>query len=400
MKIALHNKIGIRCRLFLQDVKSGVRRQMTDWTKNMVFDVGLNLLAQAGSGAGFYNQGNAGFFQYCQVGSGATANSINSGGSAIFTQTATTVTSSTVFFTSAMIGGILKYGATGSSGVEQYISAVAVGGLSCTVSGAGMSQTSIAGTVWLVQQTGLETPLYQTQTVQAGANGSTFASNIQNNTRTFVFPVQGSPYSVNEVGYSQSNNMADANGRIVLGSTTVVPTSDFLVVEMEQSITQNPSAPVAVGNVGTNVNTAGMAMLQQWCGTIVRSDGSTSNFTYGSPMDSQLPSFAFHTANDITLSSSILSGTTVPGQSNEAYVFNFGNFSNAGQPVGVGVAGVGWSLTSAGETVYFLSVGTSFGGSNWTQFFVIQLTTPFTLPVGTFAGNVTMYRQFSRTLSN
>jgi hypothetical protein len=394
----LNSQVSHRVRLFLEDRASGARRQVSDWESNLVFDTGLNNLATGFGGR--QPGGNVGLYTYLQVGSGNTPNFFNSGASAIFTQSGNTLHSSTGFFTGAMVGGLFKWG-IGTGGAEIYITGY-TDSQNVTVSTSATVSTPAIGTVWMVQQTALETFLYNTTVKQNGANGTTYSGNTQVNSLTFVFPSQGSVYSVNEIGYTNSSSTSSCYGRIVLSSTVTVPTTDFLVVEFEGTNIQSPSAQIAVGNVGSNVDTAGTAMLQQWCGQYVNSDGSIGQGNYGNIGDGGSPPvIAFHTANDITLHTSIQSITTVAGQASEAYQFSFGSMSNAGNPVGVGTSGVSWSTTSAGETVYFLVFGEDYAfGGNIAQLYVIQLTTPITLPVGTFAGSGVWTTTFTRNLSN
>ena len=74
--------------------------RQTAWTKNLVLDQGLNLLA---GGIGYGNS-----FTRLSVGSGTNANEFNFSAAAIFTQSANTITATSAVFTTAMIGGILS----------------------------------------------------------------------------------------------------------------------------------------------------------------------------------------------------------------------------------------------------------------------------------------------------
>lgn len=395
-----------RARVLLQDIVTGRQTLASDWTENMILDSGLNQMANNGSS----QVGLAGLFSFMQIGSGTTPNSFNTGG-ATLTQTGNTVTSSTAFFTSAMIGAILKYGASGSAGAEQYISGIGGGGLTATVSGPGMTVgTLTAGTVWLVQQTGLQTPLYQSNSYSTvgGSNGTTYSANVATMFRTFVFPTQSSTYSINEIGYSDNGTLSLCNGRIVLGSTITVGTSNFPVIEIEMVYTASPSSPISVSNVGTNFNTAGQLMLQAWESTFVASNGSTS-FTQSSgtrfTTQDVLPNcgcvISFHIANDITLNSAV--GTSGTANAVEAYSTAVNqNISNSGNPVGVGTSTASYSLTTNGETCYSMVFGSNYSnsGSRTNQVIVLLFTTPVVLPVGTFQGSFTFQMQFSRTLSN
>lgn len=407
--INLGMKLGGRVRLSLYDAKTRKRIWRGKWESNLVFDTYLNALANnSTTTAGYANA-----FSVLKVGSGTNANEFNAAGSAIFTQVGNTVTAASSFFTSAMVGGIFKYGATGTSnGAEQYISGF-TSATQVTVSGAGMTvATPTAGAVFMVQQTGLQTFSFQSSTYASGAgmNGFTFVGNVATLFRTFVFAQQGSSYSVNEVGYAtvaQSSGLC--NGRIVLGSTVTVPPTNFLVAQFQLVCTQSPSAQVAQANVGTGINTAGTAMLQCWDLDVPNaSTGANSNFQAGANVSNMCsgltispnrPYFNFYYgATAPTLQTSIQASAAV--QYNATFFQGqFGAMSNSGQPVGVGVATCSYSTTSAGQSCKSFIIGGQAGG-NQMQVYVINLTTPVTLPTGSLQGTVTWTQQWSRTLVN
>ena len=147
---------------------------------NLVFDAGLNSLA---NGCGF-----AGLFQYCKVGSGNTPVVVASG-AVTFTQTGTTITASTNFFTSSMNGALLKYGSSGPSGAEVYLTYVDATHATASVS---MTVTlPTAATVYMVQQTALQTWVATSGTYDSsgGANSTVFNNNVATMQRTFILSV-------------------------------------------------------------------------------------------------------------------------------------------------------------------------------------------------------------------
>lgn len=390
---------GAKVRLSLRDAETGKLSWRGKWQKNLMLDVGLNALAN--------NQGGyANLFTYCKVGSGTNANSRNSAGSAIFTQSGTTVTASTSFFLSSDVGALLKYGGTGvSSGIEQYITAY-VSATQVTVATSNTQSSPIAGTVWFVNQTALQTYLYQSNTYPNGGsfNGYTLSGNQITLFRTFNFPVQGSLYSVNEIGYDRVSGSGTVIGRIVLGSTVNVPTTNFLVVELQMTVTQTPGSSLAVSNVGTGFNTAGNLMWQVWNCSNIGANGNTgvfpANGSYGIMMDafSSSPLLQFYTGSAITLQSSIQNAN--PGTSSSGYATAaMPNLSNTSNPVGVGTSAVSFSFTTAGESCNALVFGGNFGGAI-AQLLVLNLTTPVTLPTGTFSGNFVYQANFTRSLVN
>src|ERR1700744_5859559 len=272
--IALGAKLQGRATLYLQDIATGVQTQVAD-KSNLVLDVALNALRNTGTP---YTT----LLAACKVGSGTNANEFNFGGSAIFTQLGNTITATSGVFTSAMVGGIFKYGATGTSnGAEQYIASF-ISATQVTVSGAGMTvAVAAAGAVWMVQQTTLQTYNISSTSYQATGNGTTYSGNTVTFQRTYVFAAQGSAYSVNEVGYYSAGGSNLVFGRIVLGSTVNVPTTSFLVVTLQLTVTQSPATITAVGNVGTHFNTAGNAAINFWSLQTIATNGSTGTINPG-----------------------------------------------------------------------------------------------------------------------
>ena len=394
-----------RIRRQIVDAASGRVVMGTGWEHNLVFDSCLNALANSIMGGG--PSGFAYLFSKCLIGSGTNPNTIASG-SISFLQAGTTVTASGAFFTTAMIGGILKYGASGSAGLEQYISSVAGGGLTAVVSTSQTITLATAGTVWQVQQTALQTGLLASSTYDTGAlnNSTTFTGNVVTMLRTFVFPVQGAPYSVNEIGYAAAGMAGyNANGRVVLSSTDVVAPSQFYRVQIEMTYTQLPSAPVAAPNVGTGIDMSGTDMLQVWDCSVVTTTGTSAQKL---PVQTQMGFcdlslgqsgwYAFHTANDITLNGSILTGA--PVFISEPLSSFLNGWTNSGQPVGVGICSNSFSIVTAGQVLYSIVLGGTNAGNFASQTFVHVFTTPVVLPTGSFAGTFIFQIQFGRTLAN
>lgn len=392
------SKAIVNIRADIICAKSGKIRKCGDWIKNLIFDSGLNLLA------GNTSPGYAGFFSYCKIGSGNAPNFINSG-AVTFTQSGNVITASSAgWFTtnSIPINSLFKYG-TGSGGAEQYIVSIGGGGTTATVSGSGMSVViGTVATVWFVQQTGLAGYLFNSNSyVTGGGCGTSFSGNVITLQRTYRFPVQGSNYTVNEIGYVDTAvSNPTTNGRVVLPSPDTVLTTEFYQVVIQISWTVTPSAPTAVLNVGTNINTAGQVMIQNWSCSIVDTNGNNQDYqggTYGSMMDYGTGVFALHTGAAITLQPSIQAS---PGAtSSEPYLAGLNSFSNVSQPPGVGVSITNFTFTTAAESLNAIVWGGFFPG-NIMQIFVLNLTTPVTLPSGSYAGSLTFTRSFGRILVN
>lgn len=389
-----------RCRL-ITPLKNGKKRRTcwSEWKQNLAFDAALNSLA--GKSGGIGGSPSAAIFQYCQVGSGTNANSFPSG-SITFTQATTVVTASAAFFTSAMVGAILKYG-TGSGGAEYYITAYTN---STTVSvNTSATVASTVGTVWMVQQTALETPLYSTNSYQTttGSCFTTFSGNQQTMQRTFNFALQSSSYNANEIGYSPASGTSLCAGRIVLGSTIVVGTTQFLQVQLQMVRTFSPGSPTAVANVGTEINTAGNAMIEAFSSYTVSTTGTNISGSTGTLLDQgSSVGFALKVG-------SAISQNAAPSSSSE---FTYGTI---GSTVLTPASTVAWSYVASSiglmqasfpssqisvdtQTCYGIMLMTS--GNSAIGVFDINFTTPFTLPFGTYQPQPVFQIAFTRTLTN
>lgn len=388
-----------RVKTEIVEAATGIVVKTSPWIENLAFDRALTGLLSAQ----FFNVCD--LFAHLKIGSGVNPNSINNP-AITFTQVGNTITASAPFFTAPMVGGIFKYG-TGSAGAEQYISVVPGGGLSCTVLGPGMAVgVGTVATVWQVQQTALQTWLANSTGYQTnpGDNSTVIAGGSITLQRTFIFATPGVTQNINEIGYDDANAAnGTCRGRIVLGSTDVVDNTHFYRVVMQMVFTVIPAAPLAVGNVGTNIDTSGNVMFEWYDFEAIQPNGGGLNYQSGGgggteTMDGGTNAWgcAFRTA-PWTQPGAIQVGLA-PG-SGETYVFNLNSFNPAGQPVGVGVSTTNFSLTTAGETMTGITFGGN-GGSGYAGFLTLQLTTPFTLPTGTFQGSISIKKVFTRTLTN
>lgn len=379
--------VSTRIKTEIRSAATGKLVKRTPWIKNLVVDAGLNSLAKKNTGAS-NSTTMAGAFEWCFVGSGTNPNAVASG-AITFTQAGMSVVASGGFFTSAMVGGILKYG-TGSGGAEYYITAF-TDSTHVTVD-TSATHTAEVGTVWFVQQTALQTALHATNTYQTSGSscGTTYTSTAATMQRTFVFGVQGSPYTVNEIGYGSVNG-SNIVGRLVLGSSDVIDTSHFYVVVIQITYTMSPAVPTSVADVGTNIVTAGKAMQEGMNLSSVQSNG-TSNAGQGLfDVSNNLYALVSSYSQNATIASDYTGGptpTTVTLNSSA-------NSWNYGGSVGLATVTIAFNTTTAGQTMY------GFGQvTNGHVTFDILLTTPVTLPTGTFQGNATMSMVYSRVLTN
>lgn len=400
-------EMRIRCRAVNADdyARRGfARERWSPWKKNLVFDNGLNSFAgKTGSTPYPITPGKS--FTNCQVGTSATANSIVSGGT-LFTQVGTAITATGSFFTAGMVGAIIKYG-SGSAGAEQYI--VSQTGTACVVAGAGMTvSVGTAATVWLVQQTALAAPLLTTSTYQTSGSscGTTYVANVITMQRTFNFAVQGSSYNANEIGWNQNASTSYAYGRLVLASTIVVATTQFLQVQMQLINTVSPASPAAVANVGTGINTAGTAALEVFPFTPVSSTG-----TANTGLQSMEPG-----AGNSNLVLSLQTGTTYTQNAAPSTTF-LPATPNWATGIFTGTTGQAWVYTgtttapgtatlsfpdvfsTAAQTMNGIGITNGVSGST-IPLFDVKFTTPITLPTGSFQPQPVFGFQFSRTLVN
>lgn len=385
--------VSARYKTQIRDAATGALVKERPWFKNLVMDIGLNSMARGANSAT-----PAAAFTSCAIGSGTSGNSINSG-STTFTQSGVTITANVIFFTAAMVGGIFKYG-VGSGGTEQYISSIGGGGLTCVVSGAGQAVASpTVATVWLVQQTTLQTFLFNQDSYQTtgGSNGSTVATNTITHQRTYVFNSRGAPYTVNEIGWSNLTGN-HCFGRAVLGSSDVIGVTNFYVVIIELTLTYSPGVPTAVGNVGTGINTAGNAAVEWWDVQTIDTSGNAGGATTLDGAVSGGAAMFLHLYTATYTQNAGISPTISPIPAS-SFVKNISNWSNVGGTVGQMQTTFNVSFNTNGETLFGIGIN-DVSGSNTAPSFDVKLTTPFTLPVGTFNPSGQFIATYSRTLVN
>jgi hypothetical protein len=409
----------VRIKTQIVCARSGRVVKDNPFRRNLVLDAGLNGLAQKLTG----NQcGPASMALTCAVGSGNTPVKIASG-AVTFTQVGTTLTASSGFFAANMVGGIFKYGASGSGGAEYYITAFTSTTV-VTVDTSATVGTPTAGVVWQVQQTTLSTPLFTTSTYQllTGDCLSTIAGNVMTHQRTFVFPVQGSSYNVNEIGYGPVTS--GICGRIVLPSTDVVGTSNFYRVIIQVVCTYSPGAPTAVGNIGVNFNTAGNAMIEYWSVSSVNPTNGTSDpnisptaaLMAGLDAASKYSGYAGSTSQmfliarigaTYTQNASISTGLGLSwGTLGTNYLTPAGSaisWSNNAAVRGQMKLAYAGNTTTTGQTCYGIGISPTLatvGTNKGNPAFDILFTTPQALPNGAWLPNIEFSQTYGRTLVN
>ena len=397
MKIGCQNRAvaGMKLRTFIIDHKTGQVQKVSPWHHNTIMNQGLNLLA---AGKGF-----AGIMSEIFVGASNTQNYAHNV-SITFTQSGSTITASGAFFTSGMVGQLFKYG-TGTGGAEYYITAY-TDSTHVTVDTSATVSSASQGTVWNVTQTNLVSPLFTSTLVLADAgNGTVIASpGVIQLTCKYQFAVQGSPYTVNEIGYGfSSGTMA---GRVVLGSSDVVPTTSFYVVQCVMTYTVSPcAAAAAFPNTGTNINVAGNGIYNTYsCTAIAATTGAPTTYqqivggSQSALMDSLNLIMVVNTTS-FSLPSAISTGASSGISGSFIQLTGQLGFTQSG--IGISTCSGSFNVTTSGQTAYGFTIGGFSAGGvlNLTQFQLL-FTTPQTLPSGSFQGTFAWQNVFSRTLSN
>lgn len=372
--------------------KTGRCLKERPWQNNLLLDAGLNSMAQKLTGIAYCVP--AALTTFAQVGSGTTPNSFASG-AVTLTQATTAVTASAGFFTAGMVGGILKY----LSGVQVRITGFTSSTL-ITVDTSLTIGTPTTGTVWMVQQTALVTKLFETNTYQTNAGDcqTTFTgANQINLQRTYTIAPQGSPYTVNELGYSPISGALCA-GRAVLSSSDVVGTSNYYVIVIVLQLVYSPSTPTAVLNVGTNINTAGNAMFEAFSIGRISSTGVVTTPSAGASfvgMDGTTNSGMMLCLSTWTQNSAPDQTGQGPLPASTLAISGLPSWTFSGS-VGKMTLTISGSATTAGQTLFGIAATRPASGGYLS--FSVKFTTPFTLPTGTFSPATVFSVTYSTTL--
>ena len=225
----------------------------------MITDVGLDAIGNTHAWLAAIN--------YCALGTGNNNNRRDTSPVTV-SQSGTTLTASGSFFLSTDVGALFKFG-TGSSGLEVYVTAY----ISATQVTVNISSTQAAqvGTLWFVDQTGLQTqviaPFNSTYFGDVASFNNTGGIATTTLTRHFLSPIFGSSHTIQELGWFATNgvNPLEMFGRALVGGTgdSVLAGQQYEVI-CELSIVSSPSSPTAVPDVsGGTWDTSGMATLEQ-----------------------------------------------------------------------------------------------------------------------------------------
>jgi hypothetical protein len=258
IRAVLHQAASVRYQATVRDAATGQVVRQLPWRKNLIMDAGLDRFAQTSF---------VGLFAQAMVGTG-TNPVMRYSSPTTFTQSGNTVTSSAAFFSASDVGYLLAYGAQGSGVVsaanQQYIT----GYTNATTVTVSSSKTvgATVGAVWYVSQTTLQTFVKATSTYAATGNG-TFVTpgnptSTFSHTRIFIFSVEGSPITYNEIGWSW--NGTNTFGRdLILPAGISLSTGQQLEVTLSITLQVSPTVQTAVADVSAGTwNTAGNAMIE------------------------------------------------------------------------------------------------------------------------------------------
>ena len=394
------NTIKVRIKTQIFDAKTSEILKDNPWQENLVMDIGLNTMAQQSTAIVGPNAANpASVFNNLIVGSGTSPNSIASG-AITFTQSGTTITASGGFFTSAMVGGIFKYG-TGTGGAEYYITAY-TDTTHVTVDTSATVGTATVATVWQVQKTALDNVLHAATSYRTNSGDcqTTFAGGTVTHQRVFIIAQQALSYTVNEIGYNPfgiGNATNGVAGRFVLSASDVVGNTNFYVVTVQLAVSYSPAAPVAVSNTGTNINTAGNAMIEDLGQIhIVASNGSpTTNISNcgfdGGNVNGMYFGLVTYTQNSTPASSGTSFAISPSLYAPATYTLTYAGTRGAMSYTFV------YSFSTTGQTLYGVYISSAPFNA---VAFDVKFTTPQTAPSGTFAGTAIFTFTYGRTLSN
>jgi hypothetical protein len=392
--------VAMRVKTIQRNAATGEIVSESPFKHNLVMDGGLNALARSTNATN-----PASMFAACRVGSGSTSDKFSSGG-ITFTQAGTTLTASAPFFTAGMVGYLFKWG-SGTGGAESYINAF-TSSTQVTLADSATVAVPEVGVVWNVTRTALETLLYSSSTYEttAGSCGTTVSGALVTHKRTINFAQQVASYNVNEVGYFNSTSGSTIFGRVVLGATEVVAPTNFLQLVLELDVTYSPSAPTAVVNVGTNIDTAGNAMIEQFRAglsgqaiAIVATNGTVTAPSGGQAIDGSATcsingAIATYTQNATVGASAKDWGTVGSGYLTFQNTLNWTFASSRGKMTLTSNA----TISTAGQTLY--GVGMGGGSSPYLPCFDVKFTSTYALPTGSFLPQCVFAVTYNRLLNN
>lgn len=243
---ALHTAAAVFYRASVIDSATGLEVTAAPRKKNLILDAGLDLVA---------SERWQDCIRYAVAGTGTANPTRRDSGAVTFTRAAATVTASAGFFVPADVGRLLKFNTGEEMKITGYTSATSV-----TVSVSGTLAAS-AGTVWYINQTGLDTEVIRTNTYGSGGTDNTVTLDVGAGQliqkRTFIFPAEVGGVTYREVGWS--NNYSAGNnlfGRDVLAVPLVLVAGQQLKIVLELTLTLELLAPETANTLPWSGGTA------------------------------------------------------------------------------------------------------------------------------------------------
>jgi hypothetical protein len=236
---ALHTSAAVFYRASVIDAATGREVVAAPRKKNLILDYGLDLVA---------SERWQDCIRYAVAGTGTANPTRRDSGAVTFTRAVATVTASAGFFVPADVGRLLKFNSGSEMKVTGYTSATVV-----TVSASGVLAAS-AGTIWYVNQTGLDAETVRTQTYGTGGTDNLVTLDVGAGQliqkRTFIFPAETGAVTYREVGWSNDgtpgNNLF---GRDVLAAPLALVAGQQLKIVLELTLTLDLLAPEAANTL-------------------------------------------------------------------------------------------------------------------------------------------------------
>lgn len=262
-------------------VTGKVRRQICRVdTGECVFDSGFkkNLLLDQFFGSLNTNTNFGGLMNGVSAGTGSTNVITTSSNPVTLSQTGTTVTASSAFFVVGMVNQLLVYGASGTGIGACYITGF-TNSTTVTVN-VNQSISSQVGVVYNTTFSGVTGTVATTTSNVTGAsnNFATYATGTQTYQKTFQFAPVVSATTYLQLQMTDLNSGAKVACFQIPGAGDTVSVGFFYVITWQIALVVTPSAPTAVGNIGTGINTAGNAMLETVGGFSTIAAAGTNGF--------------------------------------------------------------------------------------------------------------------------
>ncbi len=405
MKLAFNTAYALAYKLDI--IRKGKIIPATDWRQYMITDAGLDAVGALSTSTGSMLQ----FLSAAVLGTGTAVPVRRDSNPITFTQSGTTLTASSSFFSASDVGRLFKWG-TGSSGNEIYITAF-TSTTQVTVGTSATVTTPSIGTIWYVNSSALVTPiagLTYTNEANSGTNSSSVAGSVCTITQTkvIVSSALASPATVTEIGFNTSYTNSALFDRDVVSPSVGLLAGDQARVTVQMIRNLSPVTSQAAANVGTGCDTTGTFYIE---GLDFGNNGSEISYfvTTGDPGNGQAGGGAkmlepCKSGNLGLITANFTPGTfTVSGNGvNKTHFCVAGTVLSYGSGTyRRGVRGT-WSISQANGTIYGIGINStgSVGTSTTSRLNLFwKFNTPFTKSSSQTV-TATIDRYWSRVLIN